>query len=124
MFELMERSRGKLVGLRATGKLHEADYRELLPKLESLFQQHGKLSVLFYADESFEGWDMKAAWDDASFGFKHAADFERLALVGAPEWVVWCVRLSAFLFKGEVRIFPRDALEEAWAWAAGEGAAA
>jgi hypothetical protein len=107
------------VGLRVSGTLHEADYAELLPKLEDLFRQHGRLRLLFYADPEFHGWDMSAAWQDAALGFQHGADFERLALVGAPEWVVWCVRLSAFLIKGEVRVFPGDALDEAWSWIQG-----
>jgi hypothetical protein len=121
MIEVMEESRGKVVGLHVTGKLVEADYGQILPKLEALFREHGKLGVLFYADEGFRGWDMAAAWEDASFGVRHMADFERLAVVGAPDWVNWCVKLSAFLFKGEVRIFPREALEEAWGWVAGGG---
>ncbi|WP_343079949.1 STAS/SEC14 domain-containing protein [Ostreiculturibacter nitratireducens] len=119
MIEFMEGSMGRIVGLRATGRLKEADYRDLLPKLEELFRQHGKLDLLFYMDEGFEGWDMQAAWDDASFGFSHAGDFERLAVVGAPAWVNWCIRLSSFLFKCEVRIFPGEALEEAWGWVKG-----
>ena len=116
MIEFMKESAGNVVGLRATGTLHEADYEEILPKLEALFQEHGKLRMLFYADEAFKGWDISAAWKDTSFGFGHVSDFERLALVGAPEWVVWCVRLSAFLFKGEVRIFKSGEIEDAWNW--------
>jgi hypothetical protein len=123
MFEIIDRSHGNVVGVRATGRLHEADYRELLPKLERLFEEHGKLRLLFQADQGFEGWDLAAAWDDAAFGFTHAAEFERLALVGAPDWVEWCVRLTAFLLKGEVRLFPGDALEEAWAWIEGDESA-
>jgi len=84
--------------------------------LEERFTEHGKLRVLFHADPGFQGWDLKAAWDDTAFGFAHVADFERLALVGAPDWVVWCVKLSAFLFKGEVRVFPADDLDAAWDW--------
>jgi hypothetical protein len=116
MIKVMDGSTGNVLGLRVTGRLHAADYDALLPKLEDRFREHGKLRVLFYADDGFEGWDLKAAWDDTALGFAHASDFERLALVGAPDWVVWCVRLSAFLFKGEVRIFPREALGDAWAW--------
>lgn len=119
MIEVMEESVGAVVGLHVTGTLHEKDYEELLPRLEDLFRQHGKLRVLFYADPEFEGWDLSAAWQDASLGFRHLADFERLALVGAPDWVVWCVRLSAFLFKGEVRIFSADRLDDAWRWVKG-----
>lgn len=119
MIEVMPRSAGNIVGLRVGGTLHAADYDRILPMLEDLFHKHGKLRVLFCAGADFKGWDLKAAWDDASFGFGHVADFERLALVGAPEWVEWCVKLSAFLFKGETRIFPADALDDAWAWIEG-----
>ncbi|MCG6904279.1 MAG: STAS/SEC14 domain-containing protein [Rhodobacter sp.] len=114
--EIMKESRENVVGLHVTGTLHEKDYTELLPRLEDLFRKHGKLRMLFYADPDFRGWDMSAAWQDAELGFRHASDFERLALVGAPQWVVWCVRMSAFLLKGEVRIFQAEALEEAWNW--------
>lgn len=119
MLTIMEESEGRVVGIRAGAKLTEADYKDLLPKLEDRFREFGKLNVLFYADESFEGWNMEAAWEDASFGFAHISDFERLALVGAPDWVVWCVKLSAFLFKGEVRIFDAGELDAAWAWVRG-----
>jgi len=119
MIEFMKESSAGIVGLHVTGMLHESDYAEFLPKLEELFREHGKLRVLFCADSDFRGWDMSAAWQDASLGFRHAADFERLALVGAPEWVVWCIRLSAFLFKGEVRVFSADELQDAWRWLRG-----
>ncbi|PWJ20257.1 STAS/SEC14 domain-containing protein [Jannaschia seohaensis] len=119
MLKIMEESAGNVVGIRAGGRLTEADYKALLPKLEERFREFGRLNLLFYADETFAGWSMEAAWEDASFGFAHVSDFERLALVGAPDWVVWCVKLSAFLFKGEVRIFEADALGAAWAWLRG-----
>lgn len=119
MIEFMEESEGSTIGIRVSGTLHQSDYEMLIPKLEALFAVHGKLRILFLADPDFAGWDLSAAWQDAALGFRHAADFERLAMVGAPDWVVWCVRLSAFLFKGEVRIFSRDQLEDAWLWLKG-----
>lgn len=119
MIEIMKRSEGPIIGVHVTGMLHEADYRTFLPALEERFREHGKLRVLFYADQGFEGWDMRAAWDDMSLGLQHASDFERLAVVGAPDWVNWCMKLSGFLMKGETKVFDRDALEEAWDWIKG-----
>lgn len=119
MLQIMEGSEGKVVGIRAGGRLTEADYKDLLPKFEERFLEFGKLNVLFYADETFEGWNIEAAWEDTSFGLAHISDFKRLALVGAPDWVVWCVKLSAFLFKGEVRIFDAAELDAAWTWVRG-----
>ena len=116
MMTLMPRSHDNIVGIHVSGKLHDADYKDILPKLEGLFEEHGNLRVLFYADDGFEGWDLTAAWDDTAFGFGHMSQFDRLALVGAPSWVEWCVKLSAFLFKGEVRLFPADEVEGAWEW--------
>ncbi|MHA1564890.1 MAG: STAS/SEC14 domain-containing protein [Alphaproteobacteria bacterium] len=117
MIEVMSESSGNVVGVRATGKLTDTEYKEvLIPKLEALFNQHGKLDVLFYMDEAFVGWDLDAAWDDASYGLKHRADFDKLAVVGGPTWVEWCIKLSGFLMKGEVKIFAADQLDRAWDW--------
>jgi hypothetical protein len=117
MIQIMPESSGNVLGVKASGKLTDTDYKQvLIPKLATLFEQHGKLNVLFYMDEAFEGWDLEAAWDDASYGLKHRADFGKLALVGGPSWVDWCIKLSGFLMKGEIKIFPADQLDRAWAW--------
>lgn len=120
MIEFMAESSGRVLGVKASGKLTDEDYtRVLIPRLESLFKEHGKLNVLFYMDETFEGWDLEAAWDDASYGLKHRADFDRLAVVGGPAWVEWCIKLCGFLMKGETKVFPADQLDSAWAWVRG-----
>lgn len=38
MIEIMERSRGNCIAIHVTGRLHQADYDALLPKLEELFR--------------------------------------------------------------------------------------
>jgi len=117
MIEFMPDSSGNIVGIHAGGRLSDADYKHvLLPRLEALFAQHGKLRVLFLMDETFEGWNLEAAWDDASIGLQHRSDFEKIAVVGGPAWMEWCVKLAGFLMKGEVRTFPREQLSAAWDW--------
>lgn len=120
MIEFMPESTGNMLGIKATGKLTDADYKKILiPKLEEVFAKEGKLNILCHMDKGFEGWDLEAAWDDASFGLRHRSDFERMALVGGPAWVEWCAKLSGFLMKGEIRTFPKERMEEAWAWIKG-----
>ena len=117
MIEFMPESNANVVGIKAGGRLTDADYKEvLIPRLEALFDAHGTLDLLILFDESFEGWDLEAAWDDLSLGLRHRADFRKLALVGAPRWVELTMRLSAFLMKGETRMFPADRRDEAWRW--------
>lgn len=120
MFEFLPESSGNLLGVKAHGKLTDQDYKEhLIPKFEALFKQHGKLKVLFCMADDFEGWDLEAAWDDAAYGLKHRADFERMAVVGGPDWVDWCVKWAGFLMEGEIKVFPADQLDQAWAWLRG-----
>ena len=120
MIEFLPESAGNVIGVKATGKLTDDDYKQtLIPRLKTLFREHGRLNVLFYMDESFDGWDLHAAWDDASLGLGHRADFDRLAVVGGPAWVEWCIRLIGFLMKGEMRIFSDGEFEAAWRWVKG-----
>ena len=117
MIEVLPESAGNLIGIRATGTLTGADYETvLIPKLDKMFAEHGRLRILFYMDEGFKGWDLGAAWDDASIGLKHRAGFDKIAMVGGPDWVAWIMRLSAFLIAGEVKVFPKDQLQDAWSW--------
>lgn len=47
MIEFMKESSGNIVGIRATGKLTDADYdKVLVPHLEYLFERFGKLRAL------------------------------------------------------------------------------
>jgi len=117
MIEIMPESAGKIVGVKATGRLTDADYKDvLIPELADRFSRNGKLDVLFFMAPDFVGWDLEAAWDDASFGLKHRADFGKIAVVGGPEWVDWCIRLSGFLMKGEIKTFAADRIDHAWSW--------
>ena len=120
MIEFMDESTGRFVGIRAGGKLTDADYRDvLIPRLENLFDAYGTLCVLIRFDEDFAGLEIGAAWDDARFGMRHRADFEKLAVVGGPDWIGSGLKAFSFLMKGEIRTYPTERLEEAWEWIAG-----
>ncbi|MEM5492782.1 STAS/SEC14 domain-containing protein [Hoeflea sp. AS16] len=117
MIEFMSESSGNTLGIHASGKLTKTDYETILiPKLAELFKAHGQLNIVFYMDETFQGWDLEAAWDDASYGLMHRADFGKLAVVGGPAWVDRSIRLIGFLIKGEIRVFGSDQLAQAWQW--------
>ncbi len=117
MFEIMANSEGKILGVRATSKLTNRDYREVFtPTLEELFQKYGKIRLLFYMDEDFSGWEMGALWEDAKFDLQHKDDFEKVAVVGGPKWVEWFMKMLAPLSDAQVKIFPPDQVPAAWEW--------
>lgn len=116
MFEVLPESHGQTIGIRVTGTLTDDDYKSvLIPVIEKALAEEGKLRVLLLF-EDFEGWDLQAAWDDTVFGMTHRTDFERLALVGAPSYVEWGMRLFVPLMSGSIRNFSAEDLKTAWRW--------
>jgi len=117
MFQIMPESEGKIIGLRATGKLTDEDYQEvLIPSLAALINQHGKVRLLCYMDDEFTGVEAGAIWDDAKFFLPHKDDFEKMTIVGGPKWIELIMKLFAPLIKVDVKIFSGEQLSEAWEW--------
>ncbi len=117
MLEVMPESQGKILWLRAAGKLTDRDYREVfVPRLEAVLREHGKARVLFHLDPDFRGWTPEGLWQDLKLDLKHRGGFEKVALVGASVWADAIMKLFAHFVSGEVRTFLREHLAEAWIW--------
>jgi len=117
MFKIMHESEGKIVGLRATGKITDQDYQEvLIPSLETLINRYGKIRLLCFMDEGFAGIEAGAIWDDAKFFLPHRNDFEKMAVVGGPKWIELIMKLFGPLLEGEMKTFPTEQLSIAWEW--------
>jgi hypothetical protein len=117
MITVMEQSTPRMLAVRASGKLTDDDYRDVwIPALEKVIGENGKADALLYMDEGFEGWELKAMWDDARFGMAHRKDFRRLAVVGGPDWVRWGVKLGELLMDCEVKLYPPEKLDQALEW--------
>jgi hypothetical protein len=120
--EVMNESIGNVLGIRATGKLTDDDYKETwLPKLEQLLGEHGSVRVLLYMDQTFEGFETGAMWEDAKFGFSHIAatargKFEKVAIVGGSKWYRRFGEIFGHLMPGEVEGFEASDLHKAWEW--------
>jgi len=117
MITIRPESEYNILVIEASAKLTAKDYEELfIPKLDQLIQQFGKIRLVFYLNETFDGWELGAMWDDAKFGLKHKNDFERIAMVGGPRWLAGLTTMSAHFLHGELKAFEVTALEEAVAW--------
>jgi hypothetical protein len=85
MIEFLEEGPANIVGIRAAGKLTEADYREVLePRIQLLLHEFRTLKMLFLMDETFEGWTLRAAWANTVFDVRRRRDFEKVAVGGPP----------------------------------------
>ena len=117
MIEIMPESNGSVLAVKATGILTDADYKHsFVPKIKEIVSQSSSIRVLLYMTEDCSGWQLHAAWDDSLFGFPHRGDFEKVAVVSGPKWVVWAANIRAHLLRGEVKTFAEEQLQEALSW--------
>jgi hypothetical protein len=122
MVERFEEVPAGVIGLRASGKLTKADYREVLePALEEA-AGGGEARVVFVIDD-FEGLEPAAFLEDLKTGarveFADRKAWKRLAVVTDVDWIAKAMHLFAWAMPGELAVYGLDRLEEATAWAAG-----
>lgn len=103
------------IAVKAIGRLTHDDYTFMTPLLEAAFKEVGgpKVRVLFDGTE-FEGWQVRAAWDDLKLGLKHGNEFSRIAFVGNKKWEALAASVGNWFIKGELKYF--DNYEQAIDW--------
>jgi hypothetical protein len=114
MFKKSEESSGKVLALEVSGKLTDADYKNLTPILEKAIAGQGRISLLLEF-EDFHGWEPKAAWDDYNTYRNFKDNFGRVAIVGDKSWEMWMTKLGK-LFYGEMKYFDKSKIQDAWKW--------
>ena len=119
MLHILPESQQYILGVKATEKFTNQDYREfLLPRLEELIKEYGRVRVLLYLDEDFQGWETEALMNEP-FGHEHKNNFQKIAVVGGSWWLHLEMKLITPFLAGEVRNFSRSELPEAWTWIRG-----
>lgn len=107
----------KILAFNLSGKLHDQDYKTFVPVVDAAIAAHGKIRM-FARFEDFQGWDVRAAWDDFVFGVQHYADADRIAMVGDRTWEAWMAKLCRPFTKASVKYFDASESEAAWQWLA------
>lgn len=119
MITIMPESTPQMLAVKATGTLTDEDYVDIwIPALEKIIEEYEVANALFFMDEEFEGWDMKAAWEDAKFGIKHRNHFARIAIVGGPKWVQWGAKVGELMMDCKLNTYAPEDLKKALEWAA------
>lgn len=103
------------VYLKATGKLTHADYSIIAPMLDRALETVTAPEVKVLVDaREFEGWELRAAWDDFKLGLRHGNQFSHIAIVGSVRWLRAASAMAGWFLCGEVQFFEEP--EEAIAW--------
>jgi hypothetical protein len=115
MIETIETGSPKVLGLKLSGKLHDEDFRQFVPTMETILTAEGKVR-LFVQCEDFHGWDLHAALDDLKFSLKHYSDFERIAMVGDRKWEKWMAGFCKPFTNAKVKYFDTSEVDAARKW--------
>ncbi len=94
------------ISLKAIGKLTHADYEKITPMIDSALAEVSEPKVDMFIDASeFEGWELRAAWDDFKIDLKHGNDFKNIAIYGNKKWLEYAAKIGNWFVSGEVKYF-------------------
>jgi len=104
-----------LLSFKAVGKLTVEDYQMITPIISSTFraEENPKLDILIDVSQ-FEGWTVRAAWNDFMLSVKHCGEFQRVAVFGNASWQKILSQAGNWFISGDVRFF--DTRMEAIDW--------
>lgn len=116
MIELIKSLPSNTVGAVYSGHISRADYEKvLIPAVEAAIRANKKVRV-YIEIRSFNGMDAGAMLDDFMVGTRHLTQWERIALVSDVDWIKHAVKAFAFLFHGELKLFPLAEADAARNW--------
>ena len=103
------------ISLKAIGKLSHEDYKVISPMIDSALEGIKEPIVDVYIDGSeFEGWEMRAAWDDLKLGIKHRKDLNKIAIYGNKNWQEQVSKIGSWFVSGEVKFFEQSLAALTW----------
>ncbi|WP_224751284.1 SpoIIAA family protein [Microbacterium helvum] len=108
------------LGFHASGVVSAEDYRTALdPALRAALAQHRKVNLVYVLGDDFDRYTVGAMWQDVILEQMPHDMWGRVALVTDHSGLAETIHLLAFLFPGELRIFPLAKQSDAVDWAAG-----
>ncbi len=115
MLNIQLEDEGRIILVRATGKITREDYTLFQPEIERHIALHGKVRILFEMHE-FHGWSPSAVWQDIKFDFKHFNDIERIAILGEKRWHKVMAGICRPFTTAKIRYFDTMQWPEAHEW--------
>jgi hypothetical protein len=115
MITRLEKSTDTILGFELSGKLHDDDYKNLVPTVDAAIAAHGRVRLLAHFVD-FHGWDLHALWDDIKFSTTHCNKMDRIALEGDKRWEEWMSKVCKPFTMAHIRYFDASKIEDAWKW--------
>ena len=106
------------IGVEASGKVTEEDYRDVLvPTVEAALET-GAVRLLYVLDEGSD-YSAGAMWADSKLWTKHLRSWSRVAVVSDAEWLERSIHAFGWMVPGEIKVFDSGDVDHAKAWLVG-----
>ena len=117
MIKIIEDLPPGAVGFSAIGVVSQEDYEDtIMPTVAAVIAMGEGLRLLYHFGPEFERFDSGALWEDAILGYRHAFEWNRIAVVSDIEWIGLAVRAMHWLLPGKVRLYGNAEMPAARAW--------
>ncbi len=111
MINVLERSKGNVLGFDATGEISPEDIESVEVVADKAITEYGKINWLIRMDTS-RYTSLRAMYEDMMWLVKNLRHFDKMAVVGDKKWEELLVKADGLVF-GE-KYFDVSQLEEAW----------
>lgn len=103
------------LSIKAVGKLTHADYQLMAPPIESALGEVKETHVKALVDATeWDGWELRAAWDDFKLGLKHGNQFDKIAIYGDESPHETLAKIGSWFISGEIKYFPNQLDAVVW----------
>ena len=114
MYTIMPQSEGKVVGIKATGRIDSEDFQNIMPQLIAVFQKNSPIRLLMDWT-NFDGFTSDAESDEFQFLINRSREIELAAIVGPSKWMGRVNQIEK-MTSIEMRLFDTNEMSEAWQW--------
>lgn len=118
MYEILKESSGNLIGVRLIGKVSKEERVEIVNKLKSLGEEHGKIRLLIELHE-YEAFGSETFAAYMEFLLPVVSKVEKFAFLGDSKLQEIAVEIDSFfakMFGIKEEYFDYNKLEDAWKW--------
>jgi hypothetical protein len=114
MLTLMTDVPENVAGFRATGKVNENDYDNILiPAINAMVEKYGKINFLLVLDNSLADFSIAALVKDIGMSIKNYSKWHKVALVSGSNTLNAFTDIFGSIMPGESKGFVHEQLEDA-----------
>ncbi|MDA3908522.1 MAG: STAS/SEC14 domain-containing protein [Sulfurimonas sp.] len=101
--------------IKIKGTLTHEDYERMIPMLKNAIKGVNEPDIRILIDATeFNGWELRAAWDDFKFGMEFREVFSKIAIVGTRTVEKYAVKIGSWFMSGDMKFF--ESLDNAYEW--------